>query len=76
MVKGVLWSQYHSISYAHKNKHIDKTLNAFEDSLKKIRKIVHNKKRFENYLLGKPCEAVFTRVADFQSVATSQKVKI
>lgn len=76
MVRGVLWSQYHSISYAHKNKHIDKTLNAFEDSLKKIKKIIHSNKKFESFLLGKPCEAVFTRVADFQSVATSQKVKI
>ncbi len=75
MFRGVLWSQYHSISYSHKNKHIDKTLNAFEDSLKKVKKIVHNKKNIENYLLGKPCEAVFTRVADFQAVATSQKIK-
>ena len=40
---------------------------------KKLKKIVKDNKRIENYLLGKPCETVFTRVADFQSVATSQK---
>ena len=34
-----------------------------------------NKKNIENYLIGKPCQTVFTRVADFQSVATSQKIK-
>ena len=35
--------------------------------------ITINKKNIEDYLLGKPYETVFTRVADFQSVATSQK---
>jgi glutamate-1-semialdehyde 2,1-aminomutase len=72
-LRGVLWSQYHSISYSHKKNHIDKTLNVFEDSFKIFKKIVENNKRIENYLIGKPCEAVFTRVADFQSVAMSQK---
>ncbi|MDC1045883.1 aminotransferase class III-fold pyridoxal phosphate-dependent enzyme [Candidatus Pelagibacter sp.] len=73
MFRGVLWSQYHSICYSHKNLHIDKSLNAFEDAFKKLKNIVKNKKSIENNLLGKPCETVFTRVADFQSVATSQK---
>ena len=73
MFRGVLWSQYHSICYSHKNSHIDKSLNAFEDAFKKLRDVVKNKKSIENNLLGKPCETVFTRVADFQSVATSQK---
>ena len=73
MFRGVLWSQYHSISYSHKNEHIDKSLNAFEDAFKKLSKIVKNNKRIENSLIGKPCETVFTRVADFQAVATSQK---
>ncbi len=75
MIKGVLWSQYHSISFSHKNSHIDHTLNAFEDSFKKLKKIVKNNKNVENYLYGKPCQTVFTRVADFQSVATSQKIR-
>jgi len=73
MFREVLWSQYHSICYSHKNSHIDKSLNAFEDAFKKLKNIVKNKKNIENSLLGKPCETVFTRVADFQSVATSQK---
>ena len=73
MFRGVLWSQYHSISYSHKEKHIDHSLNAFEDAFKKLAKIVKNNKKIENNLLGKPCETVFTRVADFQAVATSQK---
>ena len=76
MKRGVLWSQYHSMSYSHKNSHIENSLNAFEDSLKILKKIVMNYKNIENYLHGKPCETVFTRVADFQSVATSQKLKI
>ena len=75
MIKGVLWSQYHSISFSHKNSHIDHTLNAFEDSFKKLKKIIENNKTVENYLYGKPCQTVFTRVADFQSVATSQKIR-
>ena len=73
MFRGVLWSQYHSISYSHKKKHIDTSLNAFEDAFKKLSKIVKNNKSIENSLIGKPCETVFTRVADFQAVATSQK---
>ena len=73
MFRGVLWSQYHSICYSHKEKHIDYSLNAFEDAFKKLSKIVKNNKKIENNLLGKPCETVFTRVADFQAVATSQK---
>lgn len=73
MFRGVLWSQYHSICYSHKNSHIDNSLNAFEDAFKKLRDVVKNRKSIENNLLGKPCETVFTRVADFQSVATSQK---
>ena len=71
--RGVLWSQYHSISYAHKKKHIDQTLNAFDDAFKIFRNIKNNNQKIENFLDGKPCEAVFTRVADFQSVAMSQK---
>ena len=74
MFRGVLWSQYHSICYAHKEKHIDYSLNAFEDAFKKLTKIIKNNRNIENSLLGKPCETVFTRVADFQSVATSQKI--
>ncbi len=73
MFRGVLWSQYHSICFSHKEKHIDYSLNAFEDAFKKLRSIIRNNKKIENYLLGKPCETVFTRVADFQAVATSQK---
>ncbi len=73
MCRGVLWSQYQSISYSHKEKHIDSSLNAFEDAFKILRKIVKNNKKIENNLIGKPCETVFTRVADFQAVATSQK---
>ena len=68
-----MWSQYHSISFSHKNSHIDKTLNVFEDSFKIFNKIIKKNKKIENHLVGKPCEAVFTRVADFQSVAMSQK---
>ena len=73
MFRGVLWSQYQSISYSHKERHIDSSLNAFEDAFKVLRRIVKNNKNIENNLIGKPCETVFTRVADFQSVATSQK---
>jgi len=73
MFRGVLWSQYHSISYSHKEKHIDYSLNAFEDAFQKLNKIIKTNRSIENNLIGKPCETVFTRVADFQSVATSQK---
>ena len=72
MFRGVLWSQYHSISYSHKIEHINYSLNAFEDALKKLSIIIKNNKNIENYLLGKPCETVFSRVADFQAIATSQ----
>ena len=74
MTRGVLWSQYQSISYSHKEKHIDKSLNAFEDAFKRLKNIIKQGKKIENNLLGKPCETVFTRVADFQAAATSQKL--
>jgi len=70
---GVLWSQYHSISYGHKSKHIIKTLTSFDIALEKLKKIFDKKENLKKYLEGKPCEPVFTRVADFQSVAVGQK---
>jgi glutamate-1-semialdehyde 2,1-aminomutase len=73
MARGVLWSQYHSICYAHKKYHIDKSLNAFEDSFKILSKIIRSGKKLENNLLGKPCLPFFTRVADFNAAALSQK---
>ena len=70
---GILWSQYHSISFAHKKKHINATLKSFEVIFKKLKNIIDNKEKLERYLNGKPCQPVFTRVADFLAVAMGQK---
>ena len=73
MSRGVLWSQYQSISFAHKKEHIYKSLNAFEDAFKVLSKIVKSGKKIENSLIGKPCLPFFTRVADFNAAALNSK---
>lgn len=71
---GVLWSGYHVISWMHKKKDIKKTLKSFNQVFKKFYKLVSNNKNLLNYLDGKLCKIIFTRVADFNSASLS-KVK-
>ena len=65
--RGVLWTAYHALSFAHKHDDIDETLNAYEDVLKLFREIVDSNTSILSRLEGKPVEPVFRKVADFNS---------
>ena len=72
--RGVLWTAYHALSYMHKEKEIDHTLDAFYDIFKSLRKIVDSKKDLKNLLEGEPVKPVFRKVADFNSYIQKDKL--
>ena len=74
--RGVLWTAYHALSYMHKEKEIDHTLDAFYDIFKSLRKIIDSKKYLKNLLKRKPVKPVFRKVADFNSYIQKDKLKI
>ncbi len=71
---GILWSGYHAISWMHKEKDIKKTISGFNNALEKFEKIISSKEKIVDYLEGKKCKQIFTRVADFNAASLS-KVK-
>tara|TARA_X000000950_G_scaffold284181_1_gene386725 strand:+ start:975 stop:2366 length:1392 start_codon:yes stop_codon:yes gene_type:complete len=67
--RGILWAAYHSISYAHKKKEIDKTLKAFNQILKMFKNLFIEKKlKISSQLEGRVVKPVFRKVADFNSI--------
>jgi glutamate-1-semialdehyde 2,1-aminomutase/spore coat polysaccharide biosynthesis protein SpsF len=65
---GILWSGYHAVSYAHKNKEINFTLNQFDKVLGKLKLIIKKNQKINNFLEGAPVEPVFRKVTDFNSM--------
>lgn len=59
--RGILWAAYHAVSYSHKDKEINETLEAFEDSLKTLKRAI-SKGNLEKSLEGKPVRPVFREV--------------
>lgn len=59
--KGILWAAYHAISYSHKDKEIDRTLEAFDNALKILAKAIQ-KGKIEKFLEGKPVQPVFREI--------------
>ena len=59
--RGILWAAYHAISYSHKDKEINRTLEAFDDALKVLGK-ANRKGDFEKFLEGKPVKPVFREI--------------
>jgi len=61
---GILWSGYFNMSYAHKDEHIDYTINSFRIALTQL--IVYlNSDNPEKYLLGEKMQPVFRKISNF-----------
>jgi glutamate-1-semialdehyde aminotransferase len=56
--RGILWAAYHAVSYSHKDKEINKTLESLDHALKMLGKAT-KKGNFEKFLEGKPVKPVF-----------------
>lgn len=56
--RGVLFTGYHSMSYAHSDDDIDKTLEVYGDAMRILKKAV-TEKDITKYLEGKPVQPVF-----------------
>jgi glutamate-1-semialdehyde aminotransferase len=59
--RGILWAAYHAISYAHNDKEINTTLEAFDDALSVLGKAI-NKGDIAKSLEGKPVKPVFREI--------------
>ena len=63
-----MWAAYHTISWSHKKKEIEKTLNAFSDVFEIFeKKFMKRNLKIKNSLEGKILKPVFRQVADFNS---------
>ncbi|MDC3042935.1 aminotransferase class III-fold pyridoxal phosphate-dependent enzyme [Candidatus Pelagibacter sp.] len=72
--RGILWAAYHTISWSHKKKEIEKTLNAFSDVFDIFqRKFIKGNLKIKNSLEGRMLKPVFRQVADFNSYITKKK---
>ena len=65
--RGILWAAYHSLSWSHKQKDIQKTLNAFDEIMASFKKIVKRNLKLLSFIEGIPVRPVFRKVADFNS---------
>ena len=68
--RGILWTAYHAISWAHSKKDIKLTLNAFDESMSVFKKIISGRSSLRSFIEGKPVEPVFRKVSDFNSYTT------
>jgi len=59
--RGILWAAYHALSYAHEDKEISTTLEAFDDALGILDKAIL-KGKIEESLEGKPVKPVFREI--------------
>ena len=65
----ILWAAYHSLSWSHKEKEINKTLNAFDQIFLNFnKKFIQNNFKLRNHIYGKVVKPVFRKVADFNSL--------
>jgi len=74
--RGILWTAYHAISWAHKKEDIELALNAFDESMSVFKNIVASNKPLRGFIQGEPVRPVFRKVADFNSYATKVSAKI
>ena len=71
--RGILWAAYHAISYSHKIKEINITLNAFDEIFLKFKNnFIKKNLNLRNNIEGKVVRPVFRKVADFNSYTTKK----
>jgi glutamate-1-semialdehyde aminotransferase len=64
--RGILWSGFHNISYSHSVDDIEYTLEAFEASLRILKRAVDNSEVVKK-LKGMPVEPVFRKTSNFHT---------
>ncbi len=64
--KGILWSGFHNMSFSHTDEDIAYTLKAYRAVLTLLKDAV-DKKEVTSLLRGKPVEAVFRKVSNFNT---------
>lgn len=62
--RGILWGGFHNVCYSHTEKDVAYTLNCYREVLSILKKAV-DKKKVTKMLLGKPVQAVFRKVDNF-----------
>ena len=62
--RGILWSGFHNVSYAHSEADVQHTLAAYREVLPIIQEAVANNS-VDDHLRGEPVQAVFRKVSDF-----------
>ena len=67
-----MWAAYHTISWSHKEREINKTLKAFSDIFKIFEKIYKKNYKIKDSFEGKTVKPVFRQVADFNSYITKK----
>ena len=70
--RGILWAAYHSLSYMHKKKDIEKTLRAFDETLMILSKKIKSKQKIKLKIEGDLVSPVFRKVSDFNSFINKQ----
>jgi glutamate-1-semialdehyde aminotransferase len=64
--RGILWSGFHNMCYAHTDEDIAYTLAAYREVLAILRQAV-GEKALSDYLYGEPVQPVFRKTGDFDS---------
>jgi hypothetical protein len=64
--RGVLWSGFHNMCYAHTDEDIAYTLAAYREVLAILRQAV-GENALADYLHGEPVQPVFRKTGDFNS---------
>lgn len=65
--RGVLWTAYHALSFAHKMKDIELTLGAYEEAFRLFKDALDKGRALRPLIEGEPVKPVFRKVADFNS---------
>jgi glutamate-1-semialdehyde aminotransferase len=72
--RGILWAAYHSLSFMHKKNDINKTLNAFDETLEMLSKIIKLNLDIKSKIEGDLVSPVFRKVSDFNSFIDKKTV--
>lgn len=73
---GILWAAYHALSWSHTKDDMHKTLNAFEDTMKKFKNVLSRGESLISKLEGEVVKPVFRKVADFNSYTVKEVQKL
>jgi glutamate-1-semialdehyde aminotransferase len=65
--RGILWTAYHALSYAHTTEDIDYTLECYDAVFGLFRDIVDRGRELRGLIEGEVVEPVFRKVADFNA---------